>query len=566
MAKLTDQQLLEYIKADSKISFDHQSRRHAQWDENYALYRDKVATNRLTQRQAVNLPVMRETVQTWVSKIAEAPKLFFAAKDRTNAGLRAELAFNEVYEHYYRTCALEQVDIMLKKTVGLQGRCFLKLDYSRAKGTFSVVMIDPFDVELDPRTSPFDLETARFLNHKGIFRTLREVLANPSYRKDGKDQLKQYLQTKSGILRIEQTEEARQRRDQRLRDLGVSNFDEFGARDVVVELKECYKLVWHDDEKKFVRHLIVQAMDHAILYDEPVQKALGVGFIPIISWADDPDMNDQWPDGKGDSVRTVAKIINVYVSQLLENRTYRNFGMYFFDSTNQKYRPGAMDPRPFGMYGVPGDPSKVVQQVRIEPLTGTVEEIAFLKNFVQSSVAITPTELGEQQKGDATLGEIELNLTESKGRLNAAAPQYRTFWQRFGYMFYEIMNAKAAGPIRLYKTGADDEVYAKDVYPSDWKTPEGFRVEVTFASDHEAEANDALKRASYVRANFPTNVAAQKIAKRKSLEAIGWSADEIQQVMDAEDQLAAAAEAMPGAAVDPANPAAALPSPFAAAV
>ena len=43
-------------------------------------------------------------------------------------------------------------------------------------------IIDPFDIELDPKANIFDLDnTAMFLNHKNIFRPLRQVLANPKY-------------------------------------------------------------------------------------------------------------------------------------------------------------------------------------------------------------------------------------------------------------------------------------------------------------------------------------------------------------------------------------------------
>lgn len=540
---MTDDQLIEYIKADSQASYNMQSRRHPQWDENYLLYRDKVITNRLTQRQAVNLPIVRETVQTWISKIDEAPLLMFESKGRDNDALRAELIVNELYTYYYEKCQLELVDNLLKKIVGLQGRCFMKVGFSHADNSFFVSPIDPYDVELDPKVNIFDLESARFFNHKNIFKPLREILANDKYEKAGKDKLVMFLDSKQGILRIEETVEAKQKRDDRLRVLGTTNFDEFGAKDVIVEMKECYKKIWVEAEKKFVWHFIVQAMDHAILYKKPLKKAIGVDFLPILSWADDPDINDPWSDGKADSVRTFNKIANVYVSQMLENRTYRNFGMFFYDSTNQKFTPNAVDPRPFGMYPLPGRPDDVLKQMKIEPLEGTVEELSFLKNLIQSSVAITPNEQGIQDKSAVTLGEVKINLAQSKGRLNVTAKNYRSFWKSFGRMFYEIMCANAQGKLTLYKKGPDDQYYPKDIYPKDWQTKEGFNIKVIFKNEHDEQANESLQKAQFASGMFKDNRVAQKIAKRKSLEALGWKPDEIQQVMDAEDQVIASMEA-----------------------
>jgi hypothetical protein len=545
---MTNDQLLAYIKADSQMSFDMQSRRHPQWDENYLLYRDKIVTNRLTQRQAVNLPIVRETVQTWIAKIDEPPLLKYEAKGKDNDAKRAEIIINEVYLYYYDKLKLEILDNQEKKIVGLQGRCFKKIGWSVIDNCMWVDIIDPYDIELDPRCNPFDIESANFLNHKHIFRPLRTILANDKFDSAEKQKLVMYLDSKQGILKQEENAEAMQRREERLRVLGVNNFDAFGAKDVIVELKESYKNIWDEGKKKFVRHLIVNAADIAVLYKKPLKDAIGVEFLPFITWADDPDINDPWSDGKADSVRTFNKIANVYVSQMLENRTYRNFGMFFYDSTNQKFTPNAVDPRPFGMYPIPGDPNKIMQQMRIEPLQGTVEELSFLKELIQSSVAITPNEQGLDNKGQTTLGEVKINLQASQGRLAVTAKNYRAAWREFGWKFYEILKANAKGKITLYKKGPDDEYYPKDIYPHDWQTKDGFDIRVVLKSERDAEDNMSLQKAQFVQGAFQSNPAAQKIAKRKMLEALGWKPDEIQQVEDAEDQIAARATGAPGGA------------------
>ena len=57
---MDDKLILEHRK-EKQESRDFKERRFDQWKENYFLYRDKVTTNRLTQRQAINIPIMRET-------------------------------------------------------------------------------------------------------------------------------------------------------------------------------------------------------------------------------------------------------------------------------------------------------------------------------------------------------------------------------------------------------------------------------------------------------------------------------------------------------------------------
>ena len=535
---MNNDQLIGYLKADSQISYDMQMRRYPQWDENYLLYRDKVVTNRLTQRQAVNLPIVRETVQTWIAKIDEPPLLSYETRGQDNDSKRGEIIWNELYQYYYNTLKLELLDNQEKKIVGLQGRCFKKIGWNIIDNCPWVDVIDPYDIELDPKTNPYDIETANFINHIHIFRPLRTILANKSFTEEGKQELKKYLDSKMGIIRQDDVVGAQQIRDDRLRALGVTNFDAIGAKDVIVELKECYKLIFDEKQNKFVRHLIIVGADTAILYKKPLKEAIKVKFLPFITWADDPDINDPWSDGKADSVRTFNKIANVYVSQMLENRTYRNFGMFFYDSTNQKFSPNSVDPRPFGMYPMAGDPNKITKQMTIEPLTGTVEEISFLKQLIQSSVAITPNEQGLDDKGVTTLGETKINLQQSQGRLAVTAKNYRSAWKEFGWKFYEICKANSKGKITLYKKGADDQYYPKDVYPSDWQTGgHGFEVKVVLKSERDAENTQTLQTSQYVTSSYPNNAVAQRIAKRKTLEALGWKPDEIQQVEDADNQI-----------------------------
>lgn len=545
--------IMNYLKEDSQQSYTMQSRRHPQWDENYLLYRDSVPVNRLTQRQAVNVPIVRQTVAGWISQIDEPPFLTYEARGKKNEYKTAEIVMNEVYTYYYDKLKLDQIDTLEKKIVGLQGRVFKKIGFSKERKMAWVDVIDPYNIEVDPRANMFDLDnTANFLNHKGIFVYLKDILANPMYDQEEKNKLKTYLDSKIGIISIESTVEALERRNERLRILGVHNFDAMGAKDVLVEIKEHYKKLWvktegtkdEDGKGKFVWHLIVNGGDCAVLYKKPLKEAIGVDFLPFITWADDPDLNDPWPDGKADSVRTLNKVTNIYLSQMIESRTYQNFGMFFYDNTNEDFRPVAMDPRPFGMYGVPGNPQEIVKQVEIKPLQGTLEELAWIKDMIQSSVAITPTVLGQNEKsGNKTLGAKEINLEQATKVTTVTQKNYRNAWKEFGWKFYEILKANAGGKLTLYKKGVDGNLYEKEVSTKDWNILPGYEVKVVFKSEKDTENNKNLQTASFVMQNFQGNAVAVKLAKQKQLEALGWDVDEIKQVMEAEDQKMIQAEA-----------------------
>lgn len=527
--------LIPQHKKEKEESVLFKDRRVNQWNENYTLFRDKVSINRLTQRQAINLPVIRESIQSWISKIDEAPKLKFEARGVSNSNKDGEIVLNEMWDFYYDKLGLDILDNMEKKIVGLQGRGFKKWGWSA--GEIFCDLIDPFDIDIDIRANPLDINgTAKYVIQKNIFRPLRWVLANPKYSDKGKQELKQYLDSKSGLIAAANTKEEYDKRMKRLRLLGVSNYDDFNASDVVVDINESYKLIWNEEEKKFVRHLIVIASDCTVLYNEPLKKAQGITRIPIVSWASDPDMNDIWSDGIADNVRTVNKVINMYTSQDLENRTYRNFGMYFFDTKNGTFQPRAFTPAPFGMYGVPGKPTDLVQQMRIEPLGDTSAQIQFLKDLIQSSVAQTPTERGVNTNKNTTLGEVQLQFQQSQTRNEVVAKNYRKAWKESGTLFYELLNANSSGSITLYKKGGNGDYKAKEISSSDWQNPAGYECKVMLKEEQDKNSDFDLKKIAYVRQSFQDNPVAQKIAKRKELELLDWSQDDIDKVMEVYDQ------------------------------
>lgn len=514
---------------EKRESYDYKKRKFEDWNENYAMYRDKVVTNRLTQRQAINIPIMRETIQTRISKIDEAPELVFEARGKGNKYKTGEIIVNEIWDSYFDKLKLDIMDNMDKKIVGLQGRSFKLIGMS--KGEIFIDLIDPYDIEVSPRVSPLDLNSAQYLIRTHIFKPMKEILANPKYEAEAQRQLKTYYQTKEGLIQARSAYDSYSEKNDRLKTQGAENFDDYNVSDLLVEINESYKLIWNEKDRKYVRHLIIIAADAYVLYNKPLKEAIGINRLPIVTWAEDPDLADFWCDGIGDSVRPVNKLINIYMSQDVENRTYRNFGMHFYNTLNGQFVPRGFDPKPFGMMGVPGNPAEILQQVKIEPLNDTVNQISFLKDMIQSSVAQTATERGEQAKSRTTLGEVELNLQQSQGRNAVSAKNYRRAWEEIGELFYAFIAANPATQITLFKKGGDGQMHKKEIFSSDYIFPEGYAVKVVIKSEKDAKDQFALQKSQYVMQTFQDNPVAINIARRKQLELMGWESEKIDEAM-----------------------------------
>ena len=169
----SDDLMFEQLLNERKTAREFQERRHDNWNDNYELYRNKVRTNRLTQRQAVNIPLMKETIKTSLSKIDDAPNVDW--KNLDNDELK-ELVYQEVWNDQFKKKKFEWLDIVDKKNVLLYGLSSKKLNI--ADDGIDVDVLDVFNIVFDPLMNPTDIETARFIIHQNIFRSLREVLAN----------------------------------------------------------------------------------------------------------------------------------------------------------------------------------------------------------------------------------------------------------------------------------------------------------------------------------------------------------------------------------------------------
>ena len=86
---------LETLKLNKKSGYNYRKRRQDDWLENYTLSRDKVTINRLTQRQSVNLPLMKMVIKTIIKDVDDLPVLYFENLDNDK---QAELFKNEYWK------------------------------------------------------------------------------------------------------------------------------------------------------------------------------------------------------------------------------------------------------------------------------------------------------------------------------------------------------------------------------------------------------------------------------------------------------------------------------------
>lgn len=514
-------------------AFEHQVRRHPDWREIYGLYRDKVVTNRLTQRQSVNVPLMKESIRTMLSKTDEFTDIYF---ESLSGDKQKEIFINEYWNWYYKEDNLELKDIVDKKQVGLYGRSIMKLNLFEGRPTVDV--LEPYDWLCDRYADPSDIDnTANYQAHINIFKSISDIEANDMYDQEGIDKLRMHYASAMGLIKSEENAKALQAKNERMEDMGLYDINNPQVGQTYVELNEHYIKLWDEESKRLVITVRITA-DNITLMSKPLEDLFGINFFPFITWADDIEKTDIWSDGMGDVIRTPNKILNSFFSSMIENRTLRNFGMHFYDATvSDKWIPQTYDPVPFGWYPTAGDPNKTTKQVEIPDLSESMDEMNFIISMVERATASTATEKGTQSSGDVTLGEVKLMLANSNQRITSIAKFYRLARIELGTKWYKFVmaNEKWIKPVELYKKSAKGNYYHETVAPTDWKDEIGYVCKVVSSSERDQKNIEQVQKMQAVSNMFPNNVPLKNILKKRALDLVDLSPEEIKEVMEFED-------------------------------
>src|SRR5258708_11159240 len=144
MQKVNYEDLKTQLDLNEQADFRYQQRRHEQWTENYQLYRDRVIINRLTQRQSINVPLIKGIIKTVLANTDEFPDIQF---EELSNDKDKDIVFNELWKDFVTTDKLEIKDIVDKKQEFIYGKTWTKFNLIRGKITSEIKEV--FDMLVD---------------------------------------------------------------------------------------------------------------------------------------------------------------------------------------------------------------------------------------------------------------------------------------------------------------------------------------------------------------------------------------------------------------------------------
>lgn len=540
---ITDVDILA-LQQDKDGCLEYRERKHDDWTENYTLYRDKVITNRLTQRQTVNVPLMKYVLNTQLKEMMDSPQIYFLNLSNDQ---QKEVYYNEYWKEVYRRNKLIIKDHVDKKQNGLFGRSFKKLGI--VNGRMKFYLVDPQCMLVHRMVDTTDVDSAPVIIETDIFTTLNEIEENEDYIKESVEDLKRYFTEETGSLESEHNYTKASEKSDRLKNMGDEGAEDPILGETYIELNEAYKYEWDDETEQRIIFRYVLAVTKAGMFKLHKAKLCDIigktsdnfwyDHFPYTSWASDPEATDFWSDGVADIIRPINKVLNVWISQLVENRTLQNFGMKYYDSTDKKFTPQTFSPQPFGHYPVPGDPNKVIKDVMTGNLQGTIEEMSFLISISEKASGATSANAGSIEEKKVTLGEIEYALANAQKRILIQQVFYSEDWKDLGLKYSKFVEANGSEleDLTVYKKGRlTNKRYEKKLTLKDWEDSKGYMVEITTVKDKQDEDIAGLQKQDILKAEMPDNVPLTTIRRRKMMEFSGFTPDEIAQVEEFEKQ------------------------------
>ena len=541
---------LTMLNNNKRTGFNYREPRHEPWREIYELYNDKVTINRLTQRQSVDVPLMKTTLRTLLKDIDDMPVIQF---ENLNNDKQAEVFQNEYWDKTLKDNNAEIQDVVDKKQDFFFGRTFDSWQIEDGRIIFDIE--DPEDILVDRYVNPYNLNSSRFLIHTHIFKPLSSLKRNKEYDQKEVAKLEEFFKSKLGIIKAKDNENSLQEKNKKLAEMGITDMDDpvLGETYVELTMHDVFRdkgTKWKDNidgkeyttEEDQIIHF-VEAEEQTTLMKKPQEKIIGVtkdhwwrDHYRYHSWGDDVDKQYFWTGGMGDIVLVPNKVLNTFFSQEVERRTLSNFGMHYYDASikAEGFMPNTFNPVPWGWYPVPGKPADVLMKVDMGGEPGTVEYNEYITQFVEKATGATPGMQGVNPPSGTPLGTTQIVEAEAKARTQGMSKFYTHVWEQRAMTFLKLIEAAPdkIDAVKIYKKGRNtNDIFEREISPKDWMTEAGYQVKVWSQDEKKANDTDSLNKTMATLQLMPGNPKLLEVVQRKSLELADLTPEEITDIM-----------------------------------
>lgn len=428
---MIEKQILSQALKEYDIALKYRSQRVSSWHKNEDWYLQR-KKKEIQGRHNIMLGEMQGFIDTLLSKIDDAPTIKYNPTNEADTR-KAE----KVSKAWEKDSSITQgdwayKDLLGKKQCGLYGRTGYKyFAESYPKYKSNLVLIDVYDLLVDPLCGGEDIEKARFLGHDNIFKTTYELENSTLYDP------KQVMLAKMGVARDEtkKDDNTLNEKTNRASILGLTP-DKYQSEET---LKLCewyttfkgtrYLITFDHNSKQWLRCEKLKDIFKTAEYPN------GDPLWPIDSWATNPDMFEFWTPSPADQVRETIEAKSLLISQAFDNRMYNNFGMKAYD-LNAFPNPALLEPRWGGLVPYNSrENGKSIQDNIYEFRYPALGDTQVLYNILDTekgkNSGITPSTQGLAED-DKKVGVMEGEMAMAADRMGLFNKSYGRFWVKMG--------------------------------------------------------------------------------------------------------------------------------------
>lgn len=395
------------------------------WLQNEQLY-NGVTTPTLLTRSNLHVPKVFEAVQTMSSRLGQMPQIDFESMPEGDDN--ATELMKALWEDDINKSDGDSIAQNSKIEAGLYGRAVYKLVPSN-KGC-KVELIDTMSFLINPTATSTKLGLL-YCGQQFIYKTLEQIQKDAKKFDYDAEEVKKLEDFKEPSETSASYSQEKSLKDLRLTYLGYANTSQLGAK--MIELNEWYTII--DEEW----HVMTVANDRFLLRCIPLTE-VGLKKPPYVSWGVYPRGVVFWIPGVADVSRDPNLAMDTSINQMIDNNTYRNFGMIFVSSSSG-LKQSSITPRPLGVTPVNVAPDKGIKDAifpHVPPeIRDAITTMQVISQVADNAIGTSAQPIGHKGKMSVTQQAQQAGVTESKN--NLVRQNYIKAWEELGQMYADVI-------------------------------------------------------------------------------------------------------------------------------
>jgi len=419
-----------------------------------------VTKKTLITRSNLHVPVVFEGVHNASAKLGEAPDVSYDTIPEGDEN--ASDIMKHVVKEDLKESNWDLVYEQSKTEAGIYGRTIYKVIAGNDKQ--EVQLLDSLSFLISPIAK--DTCTALYQGQQFIYKTIEQIEEEKKDMEYDEEEIAKLKENKvPNEVQSDSTSEA-SLKNIRMANMGLANVTNYGSK--VAEITEWWTYVSNKEESKSELYVLTVANDVYLLRCKKASE-LGYERPPFVSWGSYQRGITFWCPSVADIYRDPNLAVDVAINQMIDNNTYRNFGMYFVASSSG-LKQSSIVPRPLGITPVQVAPNSNlkdnIMQLEVPPITEAIQTMQVVKGFADSASGLAPSTVATAKGGKVSVTQQARMQAEIETKINMMKKNATLACQELYQLMADLTKTRLTKPRRVkvfgYKSLTIEDVTKKN--------------------------------------------------------------------------------------------------------